>query len=210
MRELAAWVSLEPNEVAALVDVALKQLRSDSVSGMRRDADLVSPTEPPPADPGEISQYPEINLSDPIMRFERQLLEVIVQVPAASERAVVLRICKSGFSAPAHIAVANAIEAAVDLIGQHEFLPTLATTVPAELYPVLLEIAGQTLPAKDEAGLLVYAQGVIERGLKSILAREKTELLAALRREEPGSEEHKAIGLKLQQLEAERRALGDG
>jgi predicted transcriptional regulator len=75
---------------------------------------------------------------------------------------------------------------------------------------VLLEIAGQTLPARDEAGLVVYAQGVIERGLKAILAREKTELLAALRREEPSSEAHKAIGKKLQDLEAERRALGDG
>ena len=210
MRELAAWVSLEPNEVAALVDVALKQARNESVSTMRRDSDAQVPAEAPPVDSSEVSQYPAINLSDPIMRFERQLLEVIVQVPAASDRAVVLRICKSGFSAPAHIAVANAIEAAVDLVGKHEFLPTLAAAVPQELYSVLLEIAGQTLPARDEAGLVVYAQGVIERGLKAILAREKTELLAALRREEPASEAHKAIGQKLQNLEAERRALGDG
>jgi len=210
MRELAAWVSLEPNEVAALVDVALKQARNESVSTMRRDSDAQVPAEAPPADSSDVSQYPAINLSDPIMRFERQLLEVIVQVPAASDRAVVLRICKSGFSAPAHIAVANAIEAAVDLVGKHEFLPTLAAAVPQELYSVLLEIAGQTLPARDEAGLVVYAQGVIERGLKAILAREKTELLAALRREEPASEAHKAIGKKLQDLEAERRALGDG
>lgn len=210
MRELAAWVSLEPNEVAALVDVALKQARNDSVSTMRRDSDAQAPSEAPPVDSGEVSQYPAINLSDPIMRFERQLLEVIVQVPAASDRAVVLRICKSGFSAPAHIAVANAIEAAVDLVGKHEFLPTLAAAVPQELYSVLLEIAGQTLPARDEAGLVLYAQGVIERGLKAILAREKTELLAALRREDPASEAHKAIGQKLQDLEAERRSLGDG
>ena len=48
------------------------------------------------------------------------------------------------------------------------------------------------------------------RCLKAILAREKTELLAALRREEPASEAHKTIGKKLQDLEAERRALGDG
>jgi DNA primase len=209
-RLVAEELDLNPIEVAALVDEASKQARSESVAKMRRDSGAQVPAEAPPADSGEASQYPAMNLSDPIMRFERQLLEVIVQVPAASDRAVVLRICKSGFSAPAHIAVANAIEAAVDLLGKHEFLPTLAAAVPQELYSVLLEIAGQTLPARDEAGLVIYAQGVIERGLKAILAREKTELLSALRREEPASEAHKAIAQKLQNLEAERRGLGDG
>jgi hypothetical protein len=56
---------------------------------------------------------------------------------------------------------------------------------------------------------MVYAQGVLARGIAAILAREKTELLAALRREDPASEQHKQIGIQLQQLEAERRALGE-
>jgi hypothetical protein len=34
-------------------------------------------------------------------------------------------------------------------------------------------------------------------------------LLAALRREEPETEQHRQIGVQLQQLEAERRALGE-
>lgn len=207
IRELAGWVTLEGNEVAALVDVALKQARNESVSPLRRD--LAPDSEAPPADAAESSQYPAINLGDPIMRFERQLLEVIVQVPAALEPAVVLRICKSGFSAPTHIAVANTIETSIALLGQHEFLSTLAVSLPAELQPILYEIAGQPLPARDEAELLTYAAGVLARGMASILAREKTELLAALRREEPESEQHRAIGVKLQQLEAERRALGE-
>jgi DNA primase len=143
------------------------------------------------------------------MRFERQLLEVIVQVPAAVDSAVALRLCKSAFSAPTHIAVATAIEAAISLLGQHEFLPTIAQSLPQALHPVLLEIAGQPLPARNETELVVYAQGVLARGIAAILAREKTELLAALRREEPNSEQHKQIGLKLQELEAERRALGE-
>ncbi len=216
IRELAGWVSLDGNEIASLVDVAIKQVRNESVASMRRDnpgtnaapRDSAVPNEPP-ADSSEASQYPAINLRDPIMRFERQLLEVIVQVPAALDSTLALRICKSAFSAPTHIAVANAIEAAIGLLGKHEFLPTLAVSLPQELQPALLEIAGQPLPARNEAELLVYAQGVVSRGISSILAREKNELLAALRREEPDTEQHRQIGIQLQQLEAERRALGE-
>lgn len=209
-RELAGWVSLETNEVAALVDVALKAARNESVSTMRRDN--ISASENPPQfdEEAEPQAYPTINLNDPIMRFERQLLEVLVQVPKAFDRATALRICKSGFSAPAHIAVATAIEAAVDHIGEHEFLPTLAMSIPAELQPVLLEIAGKTLPARTEEELLVYGQGVIARGVSALLAREKNELLAALRRIDPAVEveAHREIQQKLVELENERRSAG--
>ena len=217
IRELAGWVSLDGNEIAALVDVAMKQVRNESVASMRRDnvgnkdagPKDARDADAPPADSVESSPYPAINLRDPIMRFERQLLEVIVQVPAALDQGLALRICKSAFSAPTHIAVANSIEGAIALLGKHEFLPTLAISLPPELQPVLLEIAGQPLPARNEAELLVYAQGVVSRGISAILAREKNELLAALRREEPETETHRQIGIQLQELEAERRALGD-
>jgi len=219
IRELAGWVSLDGNEIAALVDVAMKQVRNESVASMRRDNNAskdvgpkesgVNDSDAPPADSAESSPYPAINLRDPIMRFERQLLEVIVQVPAALDQGLALRICKSAFSAPTHIAVANSIESAIALLGKHEFLPTLAISLPPELQPVLLEIAGQPLPARNEAELLVYAQGVVSRGISAILAREKNELLAALRREEPETEQHRQIGIQLQELEAERRALGE-
>lgn len=209
-RELAGWVSLEGNEVAALVDVALKQVRNEGVAQMRRDTSVANDV-PPEFDPeAEPSAYPAINLNDPIMRFERQLLEVLVQVPAAFDKATAARICKSAFSAPSHIAVATAIEAAIDLIGQHEFLPTLAVSVPAEVQGVLFEIAGQTLPARTEAELLVYGQGVVARGIAALLAREKNELLAALRRVDPAAEPdaHKEIQQKLVALENERRSIG--
>ncbi|MEN9749747.1 MAG: hypothetical protein RL149_825 [Actinomycetota bacterium] len=210
VRELAGWVNLEGNEVAALVDVALKQSRNEGVASMRRDTAVMPEAEPEHDPESEPSAYPAINLNDPIMRFERQLLEVLVQVPNAFDKATALRLSKSAFSAPAHIAVATAIEAASDLLGQHEFLPTLAMAIPAELHPVLFEIAGQTLPARTEEELLVYGQGVIARGLVALIGREKNELLAALRRTDPVSEaaEHKQIQQKLMELENERRLIG--
>jgi DNA primase len=207
IRELAGWVSLDGNEVAGLVDAALKQSKVENVASMRRDS---APTDLPPEPNDEFSAYPRINLSDPIMRFERQILEVLVQVPMVAEPATVLRICKSAFSAPTHIAVATAIESAVALLGKHEFLPNVALALPSELHPVLLEIAGQTLPARNETELLIYGQGVVARALAALLAREKTELLAALRRTDPIADavEHKNIQQQLIDLEAERRSIG--
>lgn len=207
IRELAGWVSLDGNEVAGLVDAAMKQSQAESVAAMRRD---IAPSDLPPEPEDDFSSYPKINLSDPIMRFERQILEVLLQVPNAAEQTTVIRICKSAFSAPSHIAVATAIESASALIGKHEFLPTVAMALPTELHSVLLEIAGQTLPARNEAELLVYGQGVVARAVAALLAREKNELLAALRRTDPVAEagEHKKIQQQLIDLEAERRSIG--
>jgi DNA primase len=207
IRELAGWVSLDGNDVAALVDVALKQNRNDAVADMRRDQRTA---EPPELDPeSQPSQYPAINLSDPIMRFERQLLEVLLQVPAAYSTAQLERITSSAFSAPTHIAIANAIEAAASWHGKIEFLPTVAGATPAELQGVLLEIAGQPLPARTDQELLRYGEGVVARGIAAVLAREKNELLAALRRTDQSvdPQTYSEIQKKLIALETERRAV---
>ena len=207
IRALAGWVSLDGNEVAALVDVAVKSARNEAVADMRRD---VRVTEAPAHDPeAEPSAYPAINLSDPIMRFERQLLEVLLQVPTAYTVTQLQRIASSAFSAPTHIAIATAVEAAAAWHGKQEFLPTVAGATPAELQGVLLEIAGQTLPAKTDEQLLRYGQGVIARGIAAVLAREKNEFLAALRRTDQSldPDTYAEIQKKLVQLEQERRQV---
>jgi DNA primase len=72
---------------------------------------------------------------------------------------------------------------------------------------VLREIAAQTLPAADAEGLAKYGQGVIARAITNAIAREKADLLAELRRVEPGSAESADVQRKLMTLESERRAL---
>ncbi len=74
---------------------------------------------------------------------------------------------------------------------------------------MLLEIAGQPLPARTDDELLRYGQGVIARGVAAVLAREKNELLAALRRTDQASEPevYSEIQRKLLALETERRAV---
>lgn len=207
VRALAGWVSLEGNEVGALVDVAAKQSRNDAVSELRRDQRVpLAPDHDPESEP---SVFPAINLSDPIMRFERQLLEVILQVQASYTREQLSRITANAFSAPTHIAIANAVEAASAWHGKAEFLPTVAGATPPELQGILLEIAGQTLPAHTDEQLLRYGQGVVARGLAAVLAREKNELLAALRRTDQTAEPdvYADIQQKLVSLEAERRNM---
>ena len=207
IRALAGWVSLDGNEVASLVDVALKSARNEAVAELRRDARV---PEAPVHDPeSEPSAYPAINLADPIMRFERQLLEVLLQVPSAYTVSQLQRISATAFSAPTHIAIATAVEAAANWHGKQEFLPTIAGATPAELQSVLLEIAGQPLPAKTDEQLMRYGQGVVARGIAAVLAREKNELLAALRRTDQATEPsaYAEIQRKLVELENERRQV---
>jgi DNA primase len=204
IRELAGWVNLEGNEVAALVDAAGKAVRKEAVADLRRDQ--VSPESAPES---TVSEYPFPNLSDPITRFERQVLEVLVQVPDSYSQAELARLVRDGFSAPAHNVILEAVATASAVKHQPEFLATVAGGTPEVLHPLLREIAAQSLPAADQAGLVRYGQGVIGRALVNALAHAKADLLAALRRVDTTlePEESSRIQRELVDLEAERRRL---
>ena len=204
IRELAGWVGLEVGEIAGLVEVSAKQSRSDAVNSLRRDQQLV----PPPIDEGaEPSAYPAVNLRDPIQMFERQVLEVLIQVPESFTREQAARIVLSGFSAPTHIAIGAAIESSLDHFGTARFLPEVMGALPDELHGVLLEVAGKELPAIDQDGLIRYGRGVISKATASVLMREKNELLAALRRTDADLEPQTYAELQRQlvAIEKERR-----
>ena len=213
-RELAGWVNLDGNDVAALVDAAAKAGRQQAVSEMRKDSvSTVQTSQPaqdgdaPPEDAPERMVLPELNLNDPITRFERQTLEVLVQLPTTFTAEQLLKLCKAGMSAPAHNAVLRAIEAAAPEQSSPSWLNSIASNCEPSLHQILREIAAQTLPASDGEGLARYGQGVIARAITNAIAREKADLLAELRRVEPGSPESAEVQRKLMTLESERRAL---
>jgi DNA primase len=213
-RELAGWVNLDGNDVAALVDAAAKAGRQQAVAEMRKDSAIATQTtqtvqdgEAPPEDGPERMVLPELNLNDPITRFERQTLEVLVQLPTTFTAEQLLKLCKAGMSAPAHNAVLRAIEAAASERSAPTWLNSIASNCEPSLHQVLREIAAQTLPASDAEGLARYGQGVIARAITNAIAREKADLLAELRRVEPGSPESAEVQRKLMTLESERRAL---
>jgi DNA primase len=213
-RELAGWVNLDGNDVAALVDAAAKLGRQQAVSEMRKDVtSALQPTQPlldgeaPPEDAPEQVTMPKLNLNDPITRFERQTLEVLVQLPTAFTGEQLIRLCKAGMSAPAHNAVLKALEVSVADLASPSWLNSIASNCDPSIHQVLREIAAQILPAADADGLAKYGQGVIARAITNALSREKADLLAELRRVEPGSEESAEVQRKLMALESERRAL---
>ena len=209
-RELAGWVNLDGNDVAALVDAAAKAGRQQAVAEMRKDAPAPRAQlegEVPPEDAPEAVAAPPMNLNDPITRFERQTLEVLVQLPATYSVDQLAKLGAAGMSAPAHNAILKAILASSSEQMSPTWLNSIASNTNPDLHQILREIAAQVLPAADEEGLARYGQGVIARAITNAIAREKADLLAELRRVEPGSAESADVQRKLMALEADRRAL---
>lgn len=209
-RELAGWVNLDGNDVAALVDAAAKAGRQQAVAEMRKDAPAPRAQlegEVPPEDAPEAVAAPPLNLNDPITRFERQTLEVLVQLPATYSVDQLAKLGAAGMSAPAHNAILKAILASSSEQMSPTWLNSIASNTNPDLHQILREIAAQVLPAADEEGLARYGQGVIARAITNAIAREKADLLAELRRVEPGSAESADVQRKLMALEADRRAL---
>jgi DNA primase len=201
IRELAGWVNLDGNEVAALVDAAGKAGKAEAVADLRKDAPQV------PAQPAEAGEFSMPNLNDPIARFERQVLEVLVQVPDSFTAEQVVRIVRDGFSSAAHNAILEAIGSSIAAKSNNDYLNSIITACEPELHGLLRSIAAQALPAKNHDDLVRYGQGVIARALVNALAHTKAELMAALRRDGIDGDESARIQRELVDLEAERRKL---
>jgi DNA primase len=208
-RELAGWVNLEGNEVAALVDAAAKTAKQDAVKDLRRDSAPTESTVPIASESDSSDRFAQPNLSDPISRFERQVLEVLVQIPEAFETDQVIRIIRDGFSAPAHNAILEAIGNSLSSLGSEEWMNAIARSCDPELQSMLRSVAAQALPAKTKEELIRYGQGVIARALINALAHEKANLMSMLRRADVADDPQQSAQIQqdLVKLEAERRKL---
>lgn len=208
-RELAGWVNLEGNEVAALVDAAAKNAKQDAVKDLRRDSALTESTEPIASESDTGDRFAQPNLADPISRFERQVLEVLVQIPEAFQTDQVIRIIRDGFSAPAHNEILEAIGNSLSALGSEEWMNSIARSCAPELQSMLRSVAAQALPAKNKDELIRYGQGVIARALINALAHEKANLMSMLRRADVAEDPQQSAQIQqdLVKLEAERRKL---
>lgn len=218
-RELSSWVSLDPQEIHAFVEDAIRTKAKAGVAAMNRgnvgaSAEAQAVTfEPGESLPEAARSFPPINLNDPMTRVERQVLEVIVQVPECYAPNALARILAIGFAHPAH----NAIGAAIARVESerpgaghdHAWLERLRELLPADLQDAVAQIAVAPLPAANEDELERYGKGVIVGALDRSLNVEKQELLAELRRTDAVSqgERFSEINLRLVSIEADRRAL---
>lgn len=186
--------------MAALVDAAGKSSRAEAVAPMRINTPATNVED-------ENIEFSAPNLNDPITRFERQVLEVLVQVPDSYTKDELVHLVKVGFSAPAHNSLLEAIGSSLISHGDADWLAIINSATDDRLHPLLRAIGAQNLPARNQEELIRYGRGVISRALVNALAHEKAELLAQLRRAESDQTDTTEISRKLMQIENQRRKL---
>jgi DNA primase len=202
IRELANWVNLDLSEVSALVDRAIKEKVVSAVAPLRQDAVAEAPIE-------AVFQAPD--LKDPAVRFERQLLEVLVQQPAQISLEDIKQLSAGDFLAGAHGAIARAIASIVEYRTDPNWLPKLAEAIDPALHSGLRSLAATELPARNEQELVRYVSGVVNAGHIALLTRQKLSMQAVLRQlDSSESEKIEQIQRELIEIEDRRRKLQGG
>ncbi|MEY5023366.1 MAG: hypothetical protein RL569_279 [Actinomycetota bacterium] len=187
-RQLADWVSLEISEVSQLVAQVGKQQVGQRVEQMRTSA------------PKPIEQTPAT-------KFERQVLEVLVQRPQAFSPERLSRIVGAGFTQPDFADVAEAAERISSQLTSSDWVNQLANQLSGDRLDLLRALALAELPTASDADLERYSKGVVHGAMLQALAREKNDLLAALKRIDMTAqpEAYAQVQRQLVELEAERR-----
>lgn len=189
-RMLAEWVSLDVTDVAAMVGGNKNQATRARVETLRTFEAL--PSAEPIAD-----------------KLETQIMQVLVQNPSAFSVSKLRRMQAAGLTTPEYRALLEVVLENSERLAEPSFANLLVTAVEERLQAVVRQLALAPLPLKSEADLGKYSLGIVNAAMIRALDREKTDLLAALRRAElAASDEQKmAIQRQLVELEAERRSL---
>jgi DNA primase len=187
-RQLADWVSLEISEVSQLVAQVGRQQVGARVEAIRTSA-------PKPAE------------QTPTTKFERQILEILVQRPQAFTPELLNRIVGAGFTQSDFGLVAEAASRISSELRSSDWVNQLANQLVGDQLDLLRALALAELPATSDADLERYSKGVVSGAMLQALAREKNDLLAALKRIDMATQpdSYAAVQRQLVELEAERR-----
>jgi len=187
-RQLADWVSLEISEVSQLIAAVGRQQVGQRVEQIRTSA-------------------PKPQEQTPASKFERQILEVLVQRPQAFSDQLLTRIVGAGFTQSELAGVAEAASRISSQLRSADWVNQLANELSGDQLDLLRALALAELPASNEADLERYSKGVVNGAMLQALAREKNDLLAALKRIDMASQPdaYSQVQRQLVELEAERR-----
>jgi DNA primase len=200
--ELANWVNLDLSEVSQLVDRAIKNKVVAAVAPMRADP---VPSEPAP------TTFQAPDLKDPVVRFERQLLEVLIQQPVLVSDQELAELVSGDFISGVHGAIAAAISSNMSLKNDQNWLSKLAESLDQSLHPTLRSLAATELPVSSEQELARYVKGVVNSGFINLLTRQKLSLQAVLRQIDASeTEKITEIQKELVSIEDRRRSLQVG
>ena len=202
IRELANWVNLDLSEVSALVDRAIKEKVVSAVAPLRHDSIPEAPVE---------TAFQAPDLKDPAVRFERQLLEVLVQQPTMVAAEDLKQLSSGDFLAGAHGAIAKAIYSALEHRSDNNWLPKIAEALEPTLHSALRSLAATELPASNDQELKRYVSGVVNAGFIALLTRQKLSMQAVLRQLDPAeTAKIEQIQRELISVEERRRKLQGG
>jgi len=191
-RQLAEWVSLEVGEVSSLVGGNRSSQVSERVATMR-----TSPA---------IDNAPGIPAMN---RLERETMQIFLQQPSAFTLDQLRRIYASGLlNDQLRKLVALALESPTSL-SEPGFANFLVSNADGDLQDIIRQLALAELPVTTDAELQRYAHGIVNAAMLQTLAREKADLLSALKRIDPISSQAEVLAVQRQlvELENERRSL---
>ncbi len=226
-QELAGWLGIaDPNEVLRAVKTAERRDHQgaghpgsgDGRTGDRRAADgraadgRGSAPDAQATVPEPVYVRPDPN--DPVVRMEREALEVVLQQPGLLSQGDWQHFGASEFAVPAYRAVHRGIVAAGHVpAASNQWLDMVRGHLPEELTPLLAELALSPLPASNPDTLRRYCKDILRGLFEMQITRLKAERLGALQRMDPAADPdaYQHLQQELMQLEISRRALrGDG
>ena len=190
-KQLADWVSLDVSEISRLVAGDTARSVQERVEPLRQQGD---------AKPAG---------KDPRSKFERQILEVLLQFPTTFTADQIQRMSASGFSDPQHQELLAVISDSRMSLSESGFANLLITRAPDELAGLIRELSLAEIPARGDSEIQKYCRGILSGAMLQTLNQEKVDLMAALRRIDAATnpEAHGQISRQLVELETERRAL---
>ena len=152
---------------------------------------------------------PVVVQAGPQQRLERQILEILVQRPQSFTPVQLRRITAAGLTSSEHQQVLAAASSISDQLANSDFANQLSLLVPDDLVGLIRELALASLPVRNDQELGKYSSGIVRGALMQALGREKTDLLAALKRIDSAEYPDQVVQIQQQlvELETERRAL---
>ncbi|WP_413455797.1 DNA primase [Glutamicibacter sp. FR1] len=206
-RELAGWLGMNNEDVNRSVGASIKRAR------LPKNAELQAPRPQPDEAEPAIATAPAFERPDhrdPVMRLERQALEVVIQQPQRLKDEQWQAFYEARFLAPAHSAVHDGIVAASSAgASATSWVEVIRNEVPEQLRSFVSELAVTSIPASDEHSLNRYCADIINGLIELQITHRKAELIGRLQRAEMESEgeEYAQINRELMELEMRRRIL---
>jgi DNA primase len=147
---------------------------------------------------------------DPVVRLERDALSAYLQYPRFVPEALRSTMTQVVLGQPSLEALRQAIVAASVSADTDQWLPSVLSSVPEQLAPLVTQLAVAPLPESDGERLPLYVASIVSSVIERDLLRRKADAMSRLQRlggDDPM--QAREIQQLLVALENERRALRD-